>query len=72
MSTITLEEAQAHLPELIAKLGQGEQFVILHQKQAVAKLVLPEGMPEFGCCRGMLTIVSDDDEHLRDFAEYMP
>ena len=72
MSTVTLEEAQAHLPELIAKLGQGEQVVILQDKQAVAKLTLPDQSPEFGCCRGMLTIVTEDDEHLRDFAEYMP
>lgn len=26
----------------------------------------------FGSCRGMLTIHSDDDEPLMDFAEYMP
>ena len=24
-----------------------------------------------GNCRGMITIVADDDEHLKDFAEYM-
>jgi hypothetical protein len=24
-----------------------------------------------GTCRGLLMIVSDDDEHLEDFAEYM-
>ena len=28
-------------------------------------------VPVFGSCRGMLTIISDDDEHLKDFAEYM-
>ncbi|MGO8896938.1 MAG: hypothetical protein ACLQU5_01105 [Isosphaeraceae bacterium] len=27
--------------------------------------------PVFGSCQGMLTIVSEDDEHLRDFEEYM-
>jgi len=26
----------------------------------------------FGSCKGMMTIVSEDDEHLKDFAEYMP
>jgi hypothetical protein len=25
----------------------------------------------FGSCKGMLTIVSEDDEHLKDFEEYM-
>ena len=29
-------------------------------------------LPQFGSCKGMLTIISDDDEHLKDFAEYMP
>ena len=27
--------------------------------------------PVFGSCREMLTIVQDDDEHLRDFQQYM-
>jgi hypothetical protein len=27
--------------------------------------------PVFGSCRGMLTVVAEDDEHLKDFAEYM-
>jgi hypothetical protein len=41
----------------------------------VAQLVAvktPKLQPRFGSCKGMLTIVSDDDEHLKDFAEYMP
>jgi hypothetical protein len=29
------------------------------------------GQPVFGSCKGMLTVVSEDDEHLRDFEEYM-
>ena len=28
--------------------------------------------PGPGLCRGMLTVVADDDDHLKDFAEYMP
>ena len=28
--------------------------------------------PQFGNCRGMLTIVEEDDEHLKDFQDYMP
>jgi hypothetical protein len=27
--------------------------------------------PVFGSCQGMLNIVSEDDEHLKDFEEYM-
>jgi len=29
------------------------------------------GGPVLGSCRGMLTILSEDDEHLKDFAEYL-
>ena len=41
----------------------------------VAKLVAsraekPRPLP--GRCKGMLTIVAEDDEHLEDFKEYMP
>ena len=31
-----------------------------------------DGQPVFGSCKGMLNVVSEDDEHLKDFAEYMP
>ena len=40
MSTIvTMAEAQAHLPELVAHLGQGEEIIITENQQPVAKLV---------------------------------
>ena len=29
------------------------------------------GQPVFGSCKGMMTIVSEDEEHLKDFEEYM-
>jgi hypothetical protein len=29
------------------------------------------GQPVFGSCKGMITIVSEDQEHLKDFEEYM-
>jgi len=76
-ATISVEEAQAHLKELIGKLAPGEELVITDNQQPVAKLVghpLPASRlrPPPGLGKGMITIVSDDDEHLRDFAEYMP
>jgi len=75
MTTVTLEEAQARLPELIAELRSGEQLVIVRDGLAVARL-LPEAstrpLPQFGSCKGKLTIVADDEEHLEDFKAYMP
>jgi prevent-host-death family protein len=75
MSTVTIEDAQARLPELIDKLSKGEDVIITRNNRAVAQLVPVQAakpQPRFGSCKGMLTIVSDDDEHLKDFAEYMP
>jgi antitoxin (DNA-binding transcriptional repressor) of toxin-antitoxin stability system len=74
-TTVSLEEAQARLPELIAKLAPGDEVVITQGDQPVAEIRSSrEGkpQPQFGRCKGMLTIVEDDDEHLKDFAEYMP
>ena len=39
MSMVTIEEAQAKLPELIDKLTPGEEVVIIRNKQPVARLV---------------------------------
>jgi antitoxin (DNA-binding transcriptional repressor) of toxin-antitoxin stability system len=70
MSTVTLEEAQARLPEIIAGLRPGQTIVITHNGEEVAHVCSPGPRP--GNCRGMLTIVSEDEEHLKDFAEYVP
>jgi antitoxin (DNA-binding transcriptional repressor) of toxin-antitoxin stability system len=76
-STITIEEAQAQLKEIIHQMVPGEAIVITENQQPVAKLVMettstPRLRPPPGLGRGMITIVSEDDEHLKDFAEYMP
>ena len=75
MSTVTLEEAQAHLPQLIDQLQPGQTIVITRDQKPVARLVAEERgrrkPRQPGNCNGMATIVADDDEHLRDFAEYM-
>jgi prevent-host-death family protein len=75
MTMITLEEAQAHLSEIIDRLQPGEPVVITRNDKPVARLLAeekPKRKPRKpGNCKGMLTILADDDEHLKDFAEYM-
>lgn len=76
-STISVEEAQAKLKELIHQMAPGEEVVITENQQRIAKLVSeqlpqPRMRPPPGLGKGMITIVSDDDEHLKEFAEYMP
>ena len=71
--TVELEVAQTTLSELIAGLKPDEEVEIVHNHKPVARIVLPRsGTPRFGNCKGMLTIVSEDNEHLKDFEEYMP
>lgn len=75
MTTITLEEALAHLKELIEQ-KPGEELIIEDGGRPVARLIVekqpPRRRPGPGLCKGIITILSDDDEHLNDFAEYMP
>jgi prevent-host-death family protein len=75
MSTVTIEEAQAKLSELIDKLALGEEVLITRNQQPVAKLVGQQHATrkprQPGNCKGMLTIIADDDEHLADFEDYM-
>lgn len=77
MATVTIEEAQSKLKEIIHQMTPGEELIITENHYAIAKLVSepapqPRLRPAPGLGKGMLTILSDDDEHLRDFAEYMP
>lgn len=75
MQTITLRDAQSHLAEIIDQLPPGAEVLITRDNRPVARIIaepmeIPCPVPGRG--KGMLTIVAEDDEHLRDFAEYMP
>lgn len=74
MPTMTIEEAQAKLPELIEALAPGEEIVLTRNARPVAKLVgqtADQPRPICGRGRGKLIVVSEDDEHLQGFEEYM-
>ena len=73
--TVSIEEASVKLREIIAGLGPDDEVVITEDDRPIAKLVLyrkPQQRPGPGLGKGMITVVSDDDEHLKDFQEYMP
>ena len=78
MPTLTIEEVQARLPELIHNLSLGDEVVIIENNQPVAKLVSESPKPRAGLRpppglgKGFITIVSDDEDYLKDFQEYMP
>ncbi len=75
MATMTIQEAQAKLADLIHKLTPGEEVVITENNLPVAKLVASPAekpRPQPGRGKGMLTILVEDEEHLEHFKEYMP
>ncbi len=62
------------LAELVDNLMPGDEVVITKNNQPVAQLrsiAVPVGKPVLGRCKGMLTILSEDDDHLADWVEYM-
>jgi prevent-host-death family protein len=75
-ATVTLEEAQAHLAELVSKLAPGQEIVITENNQPVATLTgqctRAHQPRQPGSAKGQLIILADDEEHLEDFKEYMP
>jgi antitoxin (DNA-binding transcriptional repressor) of toxin-antitoxin stability system len=76
LPTMSIEEVQATLPEIIKRLGPGEEVIITRDDQPVAKFVslskLARQSPKFGSAKGMLIIHAEDDKHLKNFKAYMP
>ena len=75
LTSITIEEAQARLKDLIHKLNPGQVLIITENEQPIAKLISEpqksQQRPGPGLCKGMITIIADDEDHLKDFEEYM-
>jgi antitoxin (DNA-binding transcriptional repressor) of toxin-antitoxin stability system len=75
-ATITVEDAQANRKELIHQLALGEEVVITENQLPIAKLISEQPSKrkprQAGRCKGMITLLVEDDEHLKDFQEYMP
>jgi antitoxin (DNA-binding transcriptional repressor) of toxin-antitoxin stability system len=74
MHAVTIEEAQARLPELVSTLVPGEEVPITREGHLVATLVAPPRASwpcQPGTAKGILNILSDDDDHLADFREYI-
>ena len=76
MTELPFEIAQAKLGELVDSLGEGDVVILTRDAKPVAKLV---GQPAESQTRrqpgsgvGKLTVLAEDDEHLRDFTRCMP
>ena len=77
MPTITIQDAQSHLAEIIHRLGPGEEVVITENEQPVARLLPPKGEAlqqprRLGTLKGTVLYMAPDFEApLDDFKEYM-
>jgi antitoxin (DNA-binding transcriptional repressor) of toxin-antitoxin stability system len=76
MSAISIQEAQATLPQLIHGLSPGEEIVITDNDRPVAKLMSAgpqlRKAPMLGTQPGTVLYMSPDfDAPLDDFKEYM-
>lgn len=71
--TSALKKPRQNCGTLFGKLGPGEEVIITKDDQPVAELrSLATGKPKFGSCKGISTIVVEDEEHLEDFKAYIP
>ncbi len=74
MTTTTIELSQSQLTELVEQLVPGREVIITRNGVPVARLMAPEppkGVPMIGRGEGMLVSYTDDDDHLKDFKEYL-
>ena len=75
MASVTLDEAQAHLPKLLAQLQPGEELTITAQGHPLAQVKKAERTSwpcQAGCYRKADFFMAPDfDAPLDDFKEYM-
>jgi antitoxin (DNA-binding transcriptional repressor) of toxin-antitoxin stability system len=75
LTTISIQEAQSNLSELIHKLLPGEEVVITEGDLPVARLVpaaAPPSSRKLGTMKGTVRYMAPDfDAPLDDFKEYM-
>lgn len=74
MSSVTLQEAQTHLPDLLDRLQPGEECTITKGGVPLAQIKKAEltlWPCKAGSAKGMIRFAADFDEPLEEFKEYM-
>jgi len=76
MPTVTIQEAQAQLLDLIHRLAPGDEVVITENDEPIAKLARAEPKQQWPCKAGSAKgtihwMAPDFDEPLAEFKEYM-
>ena len=75
MPTVTIQEAQASLSDLIYRLAPGDELVITENDEPVAMLARAESKTQWPCkpgsAKGKIWMAPDFDSPLEEFKEYM-
>lgn len=74
MQQVTIDEAKAHLPDLIEAALNGVEVVISKDEKPIIKLVpVSKNKPRrrAGSAKGLIKMSDDFDEPLDEFKEYM-
>jgi antitoxin (DNA-binding transcriptional repressor) of toxin-antitoxin stability system len=72
--TISIEDAQLTLAELIHRLAPGEEAIVTENERPVARIIAtgPQTERKLGTLKGTVIGISDDfDAPLDEFKEYM-
>lgn len=77
MRTVTLEEAQNHLAEILEKLPPGGEVAVIRGGRAVAtiRLTAPVAFeaPELGTLKGTIRYIAPDFDAIPEgFEDYLP
>jgi len=74
-TTLSMEDIKLTLPELVDSLTPGDEVILTRNRQPIAKLVSETAKRrhprQAGNCKGQITLLVEDDEHLEGFPEYM-
>ena len=76
MQTLTVQQAEGQLSEIIAKLSPGEEIVLTSDNQPVATLravPMSHEPPRFGTLRGSILYIAPDFDAIPEgFEDYLP
>jgi antitoxin (DNA-binding transcriptional repressor) of toxin-antitoxin stability system len=77
MQTVTLEEAEGHLAEIIEKLSPGEEAILTRENKPVATIratpTPAQIVPQLGTMKGTILYIAPDFDDIPDgFEEYLP
>lgn len=77
MSTLSLDDAQARLREVVAGLQPGEEVILTHDDKPVATIKatppdVPRPVPRFGTMKGTILYIAPDFDAIPEgFEEYL-